>query len=75
MSKRLVKYEALMWRQGRKVGRTLYAMVGVVPTDEDPLIGVMDSRALAEAAVRGHNLLMAKKLRDRVDRVEKNVNQ
>jgi hypothetical protein len=31
-------------------------MLGENPSDSDPLIGMMDSRELAEAAVRGHNL-------------------
>ena len=45
----------MFWRTGRRVGRTIYCMVGVVATDKDELIGMMDSRSLAEAAVRGHN--------------------
>lgn len=41
------------WRVGRKVGRTIYA---VTPGDEpDPLVGVMDTVALAAEAVRAHN--------------------
>lgn len=43
------------WRVGRKVGRTIYALVGGEPSDEDELIGVMDSRAVASAAVEAHN--------------------
>jgi hypothetical protein len=65
MRKRLVQYETLLWRTGRTVGRTIYAVMGVVPNDHDPLIGVMDTRALAEAAVRAHNLQMVKKIGSR----------
>lgn len=43
------------WRVGRKVGRTIYALVNGTPTDDDELIGVMDSRAVAAAAVVAHN--------------------
>jgi hypothetical protein len=43
------------WRVGRKVGRTIYAMVGPEPSDDDVLIGVMDTRPLAERAVAAHN--------------------
>jgi hypothetical protein len=43
------------WRTGRKVGRTIYAQLGAEPSDEDPLIGVMDTPQLASAAVAEHN--------------------
>jgi hypothetical protein len=43
------------WRVGRKVGRTIYAQIGPEPSDDDVLIGVMDTRALAEEAVAAHN--------------------
>jgi hypothetical protein len=48
----------LIWRTGRKVGRTIYAQLGKVPSDADPLIGVMDTRALAHEAVEAHNRLL-----------------
>jgi hypothetical protein len=51
----LVSYESMFWRTGRRVGRTVYAMLDLDPSDIDPLIGVMDTKALAEAAVRAHN--------------------
>ncbi len=35
------------WRVGRKVGRTIYAQVGPEPSDDDVLIGVMDTPELA----------------------------
>jgi hypothetical protein len=43
------------WRQGRKVRRTIYAQRGDEPSDDDPLIGVMDTPALAFAVVYEHN--------------------
>ena len=39
------------WRVGRKLGRTIYVQVGDAPSDDDVLIGVMDSPALAATAV------------------------
>jgi hypothetical protein len=49
---------SLPWRQGRKVGRTLYAVVGDEPSDDDVLIGVLDTPELAALAVLDHNLAM-----------------
>lgn len=43
------------WRTGRKVGRTLYAMVADEATDYDILIGVMDTEELAADVVTAHN--------------------
>jgi hypothetical protein len=43
------------WRVGRKVGRTIYVQVGEEPSDADILIGMMDTRELAAAAVEAHN--------------------
>lgn len=43
------------WRVGRSVGRTVYAMTGDEPSKADVLIGVMDTRRLAAAAVEAHN--------------------
>lgn len=48
----------MRWRTGRKVGRTIYRMIGNTPSDADELIGLMDTRELAEEAVRAHNSLM-----------------
>jgi hypothetical protein len=45
----------LPWRTGRKVGRTLYAQIGNVPSDDDVLIGVMDTPELADEAAKAHN--------------------
>jgi hypothetical protein len=43
------------WRVGRKVGRTLYAQTGDDANDTDTLIGVMDTRELAERVVAAVN--------------------
>lgn len=43
------------WRVGRKVGRTIYAQCCDEPSDEDPLIGVMDTPGLAAESVAAHN--------------------
>jgi hypothetical protein len=40
------------WRTGRKVGRTIYAQTSDEPSDHDTLIGVMDTRKLAQADCR-----------------------
>jgi hypothetical protein len=50
-----------LWRVGRRVGRTIYAQIGAEPSDDDVLIGVMDTPAIARAAVEGHNRLMGAK--------------
>lgn len=42
-------------RQGRKVGRTLYRQLGSEPSDEDPLIGVVDTPAYAQLIVAAVN--------------------
>jgi hypothetical protein len=55
VTRRLLAPEKLMWRQGRKVGRTVYAMVGLLADDHDLLIGMFDTAKLAEAACRAHN--------------------
>lgn len=44
-----------LWRVGRKVGRTIYAQVGPEPSDDDVLIGMMDTEPLARCAVDAHN--------------------
>lgn len=43
------------WRTGRKVGRTLYVVLGEESSDADILIGMMDTAELAEEVVRAHN--------------------
>lgn len=47
-----------MWRVGRKVGRTIYAQCEPHrASDDDRLIGLMDTADLAAEAVRAHNQL------------------
>lgn len=43
------------WRVGRKVGRTIYSCAGTGDPDDDRLIGMLDTHALAAEAVAGHN--------------------
>lgn len=52
----MIDPENHLWRVGRKVGRTIYAMEGREPTDDDTLIGMMDTPVLAAEAVRTHNI-------------------
>jgi len=48
----------MYWRTGRKLGRTIYAQLGPGPSDNDILIGMMDTKALAEDAVAQHNQIL-----------------
>lgn len=52
-------WDARRWRTGRKVGRTIYAQMGPEPSDDDPLIGVMDTPDLAHLVVRAVNDTLA----------------
>ncbi len=45
----------LKLRTGRTVGRTLYRQVGAEPSDDDQLIGVMDTPELAAMVVAAVN--------------------
>ena len=45
----------LSWRTGRHVGRTVYARLGAEASDDDVLIGLMDSPDLAAEACEAHN--------------------
>lgn len=47
------------WRVGRKVGRTIYLQRGLEPSDNDILIGVMDTPDYAEHVVNAHNASVA----------------
>jgi hypothetical protein len=44
-----------IWRVGRKVGRTIYRQIAVEPSDNDELIGVMDTPELAALVVAAVN--------------------
>ncbi len=46
---------SLPWRTGRHLGRTVYARLGPQASDDDPVLGMMDSRELAEEACEAHN--------------------
>jgi hypothetical protein len=39
------------WRVGRKLGRTIYAQVGYEPSDDDELLGLMETNEIAEMVV------------------------
>jgi len=47
-------HDISMWRVGRKVGRTIYAQLSDKPSDQDSLIGLMDTPELAARAVLDH---------------------
>lgn len=57
MSRSPYKPNPQKWRVGRKVGRTIYRQEGDQPSDSDPLIGMMDTRELAEEVVDAVNRL------------------
>lgn len=46
----------LPWRQGRRVGRTIYTVVGEEADGGGWLIGIMDTPALAREACDAHNI-------------------
>lgn len=47
------------WRVGRKIGRTIYAQVhGEEPSDDDVLLGMMDTEWLAKEVVEAHNKVL-----------------
>lgn len=45
----------LPWRTGRKLGRTIYAMVGEEPSDDDVLLGLVEDSAIASHICAVHN--------------------
>lgn len=49
--------EVCRWRVGHKLGRTVYAMVGETASDDDELLGMMDTPELAALVVNAHNAL------------------
>ena len=48
-----------IWRVGRKVGRTIYRQTGEEPSDDDILIGIMDTPEWAELVVEAVNVRCA----------------
>jgi len=51
----------LPWRIGRKLGRTLYAVIGDEPADNDILLGLLDDELVAKLIVDTHNEALAGK--------------
>lgn len=47
----------LRWRTGRTVGRTVYLQAGEEPSEDDTLIGMLDTRELADLVVYAVNRL------------------
>lgn len=47
-------------RTGRKVGRTIYLMLNNEPSDNDPLIGVVDTPEFARKLVYAWNTCYAR---------------
>jgi hypothetical protein len=43
------------WRQGRHEPRHLYAQIGAEPSDDDPIVGTLDTPEAAEEACEAHN--------------------
>lgn len=56
--KRLFRPEKLVWRLGGNA-RTIHVQLGSQPDDHDPLIGLMDTAALAARVVDDHNQRLA----------------
>lgn len=51
------------WRTDLRVGRSIYVLLSNdpdVPSESDPLLGVMESSALAEDVVNSHNGLLTR---------------
>jgi hypothetical protein len=46
----------MKWRTGRRNCRIIYAQSGETPTDNDQMIGVMDTVELARMVVTNHNV-------------------
>jgi len=59
----LKNIELRYWRTDLRLGRNVYALLSNdpdVPAITDPLIGVMESTALAEDVVNSHNGLLTR---------------
>ncbi len=50
---------AVLWRQGRKQPRAIYARIGGGDWEADMLIGYLDTGELAAEAVQAHNEALA----------------
>jgi hypothetical protein len=61
MAVNIKNVEHRFWRTDLRLGRNIYALLSndtETPSDSDPLIGVMESTALAEDVVNAHNGLL-----------------
>jgi len=52
-----------LWRTGRSLGRTVYAQAGTEAAKGDELLGLMETRELADYVVELHNRDLAAVLR------------
>lgn len=50
--------EGVRWRVGRKLKRTIYAQWGPEPSDDDMLIGMLDTSWQAAHVVEIHNFIL-----------------
>jgi hypothetical protein len=55
----MTDFTEVQWRIGRHVGRTVYAQAGPEASDEDSLIGVLDTPEIAAEACKAHNYALA----------------
>lgn len=56
-----IKPEQRLWRTDLRLGRSIYALLSNdpdEPSEQDPLIGVMESTSLAEDVVNTHNAVL-----------------
>lgn len=54
--------ETRLWRTDKGRGRNVYALLSnnvLLPHDDDPLVGIMESSAIAEDVVNTHNGVLA----------------
>jgi len=54
--------EQRLWRTDTGRGRNVYALLSnnvLLPSDDDPLVGIMESSAIAEDVVNTHNGVLA----------------
>lgn len=60
----------MMWRTGRKLGRTLYMATGEEPSDQDEFLGIMETRELAQQVADAMNAKTEVDAGGEVDRPE-----
>ena len=62
-----------LWRTDLRLGRNVYALISndpEAPSETDPLIGVMETTALAEDVVNAHNGLLTRYGRKYAERIK-----